>query len=88
MTKNLRLHWDSEIGWILDVPILLPDHVVSSSIKWAIPLQVDRYRSLPIGDKKDELKKAIKLLIQGKVQQRIVGYHGDGKGDLVIYGGV
>lgn len=83
--KNMRLHWDAESGWLLDVPLYLPNHVLAQVIKWAYPRQLNRLRSLPPGDKRDELERVLPLLKDGKLKQRVVGTRGDSKGDLVIF---
>ncbi len=85
--RNVRLHWDAEAGWILDVPWNLPNDFVKRTAEYAVPRQVDRWRALPPGEKKDELERAIKLLQAGKVTQKIVGARGDGKGDIIIHSG-
>ncbi len=87
LTKNIRLHWDTEVGWILDVPFLIPKQAVIETVNYALPKQIDRWRSLPMGSKKDELKIAIEKLQKYEVQQNLVGARGDGKGDLVIFSG-
>lgn len=86
--KNLRLHWDAQQGWILDVPWLLPAAAVRNAAGLAVKKQIDRWRSLPLGEKKDELKEAIEKLQRGEVQQRVVGPKGDGKGDLLLFSGM
>jgi hypothetical protein len=73
-----------EEGWILDVPVYLPETALPGVMRWALPRQVDRWRSLPPGDRKDELGGAIALLKAGKITQKIVGARGDGKGDIVV----
>lgn len=86
--RSLRLHWDDTSGWILDVPWMMPADFVKRTVDYAIPRQIDRWRSLPIGDKKNALEASIKLLQQYQVTQKIVGARGDGKGDIVIHSGM
>lgn len=85
--RNIRLHWDAEAGWVLDVPWNLPEDFVQRTARYAVPKQIDRWRSLPLGEKKTELEAAIKLLQAGKITQNIVGARGDGKGDILIHSG-
>lgn len=85
--KNLRLHYDAERGWLLDVPWLLPTSVVRRVVELAVPKQIDRWRSLPAGEKRDDLKNAIEKLQFFAVQQNVVGTRGDGTGDLVLFDG-
>lgn len=80
----LRLRW-IDGSWLLDVPAPLSNLALQRVIEWALPRQVDRFRSLPPGDKKDELKGAIEALQAGRVQQRVVGPRGDGKGDIPLF---
>jgi hypothetical protein len=82
----LRLHWDADRGWILDVPVALSAPALERAVAWCLPKQIDRWRSLPSGAKRDELGHAIELLRRGRVTQRIVGMRGDGKGDIIAYG--
>jgi len=70
--KNLRLHWDAEAGWVVDVPVHLPQRQVYNLIQYALPRQIDRWRGLPPGERKGELGRAIELLRQGKVKQRLL----------------
>jgi hypothetical protein len=84
--RTLRLHWAAESGWLLDVPVGVPQQVLLNAAKWAVPKQIDRWRALPAGSKKDELGRAIKLLQRGMVTQNIIGFHGNGKGDIVAFG--
>lgn len=70
--KNYRLHWDAILGWIVDTDVTLSDFQLSGICDWAIPKQVGRWNSLPIGAKKDELGMAIKLLQNKKIRQRLV----------------
>lgn len=69
---GLRLHWDAELGWLLDVPVALRADQLGRIAAWALPRQVDRYRALPPGDRKDELGRAIALLRQGTIRQRLL----------------
>jgi len=83
--RPFRLHWDAVEGWLLDVPVAQPPHIIQRVIDWSVPKQVDRLRALPPGEKKEELTKAIQLLQAGQLKQRLVGFCGDGKGDLVMF---
>ena len=82
---GMRLHWDAENGWILDVPQALPPGALRKAVDWSLPHQVQRFHGLPPGGKKDELKAAILKLKNYEVQQRVVGARGDGKGDMVLF---
>jgi len=85
MIRAIRLHWDDERGWLLDVPFLLPrSHIVSLIQRKFLPLQIDRFRSLPHSDAREHLKNAIESLKRYEVEQLLVGPHGNGKGDLVV----
>ncbi len=83
--KPVRLHWDSERGWIVDVPVAVSSAQLAQIAAWAVPRQIDRWRTLPAGDRKTELERAIKLLQAGKISQRVVGERGDGKGDILAF---
>lgn len=83
--RALRLHWDAEAGWLLDVPWAMPQAMVRGAVDWALPKQIQRYNGLPAGDKRDELKTAIEALRRYEVRQNVVGARGDGKGDLELF---
>ena len=80
--RNYRLHWDAELGWILDVDVLLSARQIDGVCHWAIPHQIKRWIALPLGAKKDELHRAIKLLEQRRVLQRLVH---DANGEASIF---
>lgn len=68
--KDYRLYWDKEIGWILEVPTTLSQAQLDGAASWALKRQIDRYRSLPPGERKEQCKQAIEDLQAGKIQQR------------------
>lgn len=70
--KPLRLHWDAVQGWLVDSPTALSDNQLKRICLWAVPKQIDRWRSLPAGTKKDELELAIKDLQKFKLRALIV----------------
>ena len=74
--EPMRLHWDAEHGWLVDVPTALTDRQLQGIIDWSVPKQIDRWRSLPVGEKKDQLKSAIEELQAGKLRQRVLDQHG------------
>lgn len=83
--KNLRLHWDADHGWIVDVPWAMPEEMLRQVARVALPRQLDRWRSLPPGEKKTELKEALVSLQRLEVRQNVVGARGDGKGDIILH---
>lgn len=83
--RYLRLHYDAEHGVMIDVPFALPEWALKTAIEKAIPKQIDRYRTLPAGPKRDELKSVIEKMQAGQVHQNVVGSRGDGKGDIVLF---
>lgn len=84
--KPCNMRWIAELGyWLLDVPVGINRRQVLSAARWALPIQLQRYAALPPGDRKDDLKVAIQALEAGKVQQNIVGFQGNGKGDIVAF---
>lgn len=76
--RNLRLYWDVETGWILDVPVALSKDQLDRVARWALPRQIDRYRGLPPGDRKEQLGFAIEALRRREVRQRLFDHDGDG----------
>lgn len=76
--RNVRLHWDAVIGWIVDVPVTLSPQQLARIAQWALPKQRDRYCSLPPGVRRDELARAITLLERGEIRQRLIDHDGDG----------
>lgn len=75
--KNVRLHWDAVDGWLLDVPVVLPS-IPQPAIDWMVKQQIERWRGLPPGEKKDQLAGAIKDLQAGKIRQLLKDHDGDG----------
>lgn len=73
-----RLHWDHARGWIIDVPTAVTSQQLVRIAQWALPRQIERWRSLPPGARKDELEGAIALLRQGRIAQRLIDHDGDG----------
>jgi len=63
---------------MIDVPTLMSASALQRVVEWAIPRQVQRYNALPLGDRKRELGKAIDLLKDGKISQRLIDHDGDG----------
>ena len=76
--RNLRLHFDARVGWILDVPVTIGDHQIKRIAQWALPFQVQRLSELPIGEKKSQLARAIGLLKKGQITQRLFDHDRDG----------
>lgn len=71
--EPLRLHWEGkDKGWILDTVLALDPHHVKYVIEKTLPIQIERWRSLPPGDMKDDLEFAIKELQKGKVNQWVI----------------
>lgn len=84
--KNSRLYWRAEPGvWFFDVPTGIPQAVAERVAIAHVPRLVDKFRTLPPGDRKDDLKRAIEALQAGKVLQRIVGERGNSIGDLTLF---
>jgi hypothetical protein len=84
MMKNYNVRWKGEY-WVVDVALLMPDITLKSLVNYVLKIQEDRYLSMPMGDKKEELGIAIQALKNGKIQQRIVDSNGDTKGDLKLF---
>lgn len=78
MKGGLRLHWDATWGWILDVPVTLSHEQIVRVVTWALPHQIDRWRSLPHGEKREELGKALDRLKRGEIHQRLIDADRDG----------
>lgn len=87
MMRDLNLWYsgDPEVGWYLDVPFALPRSALQRAVEYVLPKQIDRWRSLPHGDMRDDLAKGIRALQAGKIEQRVVGARGDGSGDIVAF---
>lgn len=89
--RHIRLYWrapeeGTDSGWFLDTPLLLTGAQLHSLIRRSfLPKQIDRFRSLPPSDKKDQLKLGIEQLKRGEVRQRLVDAAGGTNGDLVVF---
>lgn len=73
---DVRMRWDAERGWLVFAPVVLSTSQLSRIAQWAEPKQVDRYRSLPPGERKEECARAVQDLRDGRVQ--CVIQNGDG----------
>jgi len=81
-----RFYWRADPGvWFFDVPMGLPSSVVRKLAADNVPKLIEKFRTLPPGDRKDDLKKAIEALSSFKIVQRIVGARGNSKGDLKLF---
>ena len=67
-----RMSYRLNEGWYLDVEEPLPQVAVNSAIAFGIKVNMERYHALPPGDRKDELRGALKDLMAGNVKQRII----------------
>lgn len=67
--KDLRTKWlgDAE-GWVVFAPVALTVGQLRRVATLVEPMQVDRYRSLPPGERKDECKRSIEALRAGRVR--------------------
>lgn len=84
--KTSRLYWRADPGvWFFDVPTGIPQAVAERAAIANVPRLVEKFRTLPPGDRKDDLKRAIEALQAGKVQQRVVGERGNSLGDLKLF---
>ncbi len=81
MRGSSRLVWNADLGWIVEVETLLSADQLRRVCDFAIPHQIARHRSLPLGAKKDELTGAIQLLRAYRITQRLVSSK-DGTGVL------
>jgi len=85
--RNMRCTWDAGRNyWMLDVPHALPQMALEKAREHVLRVQKDRFRGLPPGFKRDELRDAIVRLEQPDgLRQRVVGERGDSKGELVAF---
>ncbi len=70
--RPLRLHWDAVEGWRLDAQTAMSPQEVARMVAWALPKQIDRWKTLPAGPRRDELAAAIVKLRSGDVRVMIV----------------
>lgn len=77
MRRYLRLYWDGK-DWILEVPFPLSKRQLWAVANYAFKFQLDRYRALPHGDRKEELGRALDLLKNCKIKQKLIDHDNDG----------
>jgi len=73
--NKVRMHFDAMRGWICDVPQALSPMELQRVVDFTIKSQTDRVRGMPPGDRKEQGKLAIGILIEkgwACVQQNIV----------------
>ncbi|APU88901.1 hypothetical protein Rctr197k_085 [Virus Rctr197k] len=54
--------WDAEHGWTVFAPVALSMDQLERIAKWAEVRQVDRFRSLPHGELREECKRTVEDL--------------------------
>ena len=70
--QDLRLYWRGS-EWFVDAPTALSAAQIARVTAWALPRQIDRWRGLPPGEKKDECAHTIEALKAGRVSCRVTG---------------
>jgi len=76
-----RMWWAGpETGWMIDVETALTAKEVHRAVDYTLKVQMDRYITIPPGDKKMECHLTILALRAGKVTQNIIG-----TGDKVLF---
>lgn len=77
-----RMWWaGDDKGWMVEsVPPLTPSEI-KRSIDYTLKVQLDRYLTLKPGDRKDECKRTILALKEGRVTQNLT----QKSGDIVLY---
>lgn len=72
--KTTSIRWSRDRDeWIVESPVQIPALALARLVTWARKPQIDRWRSLPPGDRKDDLKHAIDRLDAGAVVVVVVG---------------
>lgn len=84
--KNMRLWWNGEAGWVVDVPFGVSNQALKAICDYALKPQIQRYTFTPDGDKKELLKRTIEDLKNYKITQRITGLNNDFKSDVIPVG--
>jgi len=70
---EVRATWDLVRGWQIHVPTLISKAQSARVVRWIELQQLDRLKALPPGDKKDECRRTIQDLRDGKVLLVISG---------------
>lgn len=84
MNKPVQTLYDHDNDrWVIVVPAgvpAFPKAAVQSMCDYIRKVNLDRWHSTPIGDRKDRIGKALKALQDGRVMQQLTG-----KGDQVMF---
>jgi hypothetical protein len=79
--RDLACHYDGEKDtWYVRVPFALPATALERVRDWIFKVNHDRMVACSPGDKKEYLKKALKALTEGRVEQMVTN-----KGEQVLF---
>jgi len=56
--KPPRVHWDAETGWVIDTNFSLSFGMLKSCVEYTRKVQTDRLRTMPLGDRRDQMELA------------------------------
>lgn len=80
--KDLACYYDgAKDTWYIRVPYALPALALQRAKDWILKVNHDRMVACSPGDKKDYLKKALKALNEGRLEQMLTH-----KGEQVLFG--
>lgn len=82
--KSVRVHWDEELGWVIDVPFALSKQQLQSAIDFSKRYQLDRIRCMPHGDRRERSQIALDKLTTTSIRQQIIPAHAWEKDRIVI----
>lgn len=72
-TPPLRVYFNEKLGWCVDVPAPLSSQMVKAATDWAYKMNLDRWKGMMPGDRKDRLGAALPALRAGRVHQVVKG---------------
>lgn len=71
--NHIPMRWHGDLGWSIDSPKGMTPTEIQRCIDFTLKVQFDRYKALPLGDKKDECLKTMHDLRTHKVHVNIAG---------------
>lgn len=71
-SEDVELFWDDWRGWVIRVPVIVPDSALYVLLDFAIKMYIREHNSLPDTPLKRKMEACIKRLDKRKVTQELI----------------
>lgn len=75
--KNVRVYWDAEVGWTVDVPFALVRPQLEAIVAWTLRVQRQRLIGRP-REVREQMQRALRKLSADTLRQNLVPVAGEG----------